>query len=40
MLFGLVDDEKLSIDEAADIADMSLPETEEMLQGWREAQEL
>lgn len=40
MLFELVANGKLSVDEAADIAEMSLLEAEEMLHGWREAQEL
>lgn len=39
MLFNLADSGKLSIDEAADIAEMTLPEAEDMLLGWREAQE-
>lgn len=39
MLFGLVDSKIIDIEQAADIAEMTLPEAEEMLQGWRVAQE-
>lgn len=40
MLFGLVESKLISLELAADVAKMSLPEAEEMLQGWREAKEL
>ena len=40
MLFGLVESKLIGLEQAADVAKMSLPEAEEMLQGWREAQEL
>lgn len=40
MLFGLVNANIIDIDLAASVAKMSLPEAEEMLQGWREAQKM
>ena len=40
MLFGLVNAKIIDIEQAASIAEMSLLEAEEMLQGWREAEEL
>lgn len=40
MLFGLVNAKIIDIEQAASVAGMSLTEAEEMLQGWKEAQEL
>lgn len=40
VLFNLVDTGKISLDEAAAFAGMSIEEADEMLQGWRMAQEM
>lgn len=40
MLFSLVANNILGIEKAAEIANMSLEEAEDMLQGWKEAQNI
>ena len=40
VIFKLVDIGKISLDEASIFAGMSIEEADEMLQGWRMAQEL
>lgn len=40
MLFALVDDGKLTLDEAADIAGMTWGNAVDMLQGWQESQKM
>ena len=40
VLFNLVDDGKIALDDAAKFAGMTMEEAEDMLQGWREAQEI
>lgn len=40
MLFALVDDGKLTLDEAADFMGMTWGDAADMLQGWRESQKL
>ncbi len=40
MLFALVDDGKLTLDEAADIAGMTWGDAVDMLQGWQESQKM
>lgn len=40
VLFNLVDDGKVSIGEAAKFAGLTMEEAEDMLFGWREAQEM
>lgn len=40
VLFNLVDNGKITIDEAARFARISMEDAEDMLQGWREAQEM
>lgn len=40
VLFNLVDDEKIAIEDAAKFADLSMEDAKDMLFGWREAQGL
>lgn len=40
MLFALVDDGKLTLDEAADIAGITWGNAVDMLQGWQESQKM
>ena len=40
MLFSLVANNILGIEKAAEISNMSLEEAEDMLQGWKEAQNI
>ena len=40
MLFSLVDDGKISLDEGAKYAGFNMETAEDMLNGWREAQEM
>lgn len=40
MLFSLVDDGKLTLDEAADFIGMTWGDAADMLQGWKESQKL
>lgn len=40
ILFGLVDAEKITLEEAADIAGMTWGDAVDMLQGWRESQKM
>jgi len=40
VLFNLVDDGKISIDQAAGFAGLTMEDAEDMLFGWREAQEM
>ncbi len=39
VLFNLVDDGKIAIEDAAEFADLSMEDAEDMLFGWREAKE-
>ena len=40
VLFNLVDDGKIAIEDAARFASLSMEDAEDMLFGWREAQEM
>ena len=40
MLFALVDDGRLTLDEAADLTGMTWGEAADMLQGWQESQRM
>lgn len=40
VLFSLVNDGKIAIEDAAKFADLSMEDAEDMLFGWREAQEM
>lgn len=40
VLFNLVDDGKIALGDAAKFAGLSMEEAEDMLFGWREAQEM